>query len=73
MSPTAKYEVIKRIVTRYRTAIKKYKIPILDEFYCGTDIVPAHTKNGLMSEKLLVTSALIILKFLIKEFLILKK
>ena len=37
MSPTAKYEVIKRIVTRYRTAIKKYKTPILDEFcaICG--------------------------------------
>jgi hypothetical protein len=37
MSPTAKYEVIKSIVTRYRTAIKKYKTPILDEFcaICG--------------------------------------
>ena len=32
MSPTAKYEVIKRIVARYRTAIKKYKTKILDEF-----------------------------------------
>ena len=37
MSPTAKFEVIKSIVTRYRTAIKKYKTPILDEFcaICG--------------------------------------
>jgi len=37
MSPTAKFEVIKRIVTRYRTAIKKYKTSILDEFcaICG--------------------------------------
>lgn len=37
MSPIAKYEVIKRIVTRYRTAIKKYKSKILDEFceICG--------------------------------------
>ena len=37
MSPTAKFEVIKSIVIRYRTAIKKYKTPILDEFcaICG--------------------------------------
>lgn len=37
MSPTAKFEVIQRIVTRYRTAIKKFKTPILDEFcaICG--------------------------------------
>ena len=37
MSPTAKLEVIKKIVTRYRTAIKQYKTPILNEFcaICG--------------------------------------
>jgi hypothetical protein len=37
MSPIAKFEVIKKIVTRYRTAIKKYKSSILDEFceICG--------------------------------------
>lgn len=37
MSPTAKFELIKSIVTRYRTAIKRYKTPILDEFcaICG--------------------------------------
>jgi len=37
LSPTAKFEVIKKIVVRYRTAIKKYKTPILDEFcaICG--------------------------------------
>ncbi len=37
MSPTAKFEIIKRIVSRHRTAIKKFKTPILDEFcaICG--------------------------------------
>lgn len=37
MSPIAKFEVTRKIVTRYRTAIKKYKSSILDEFceICG--------------------------------------